>query len=108
MQKDISASDDRVWVNPCTIMFYLSKNLGTTAYPTAEGKQVKNYVLYNLLLLGLRDKTLANKLIRNNEKAEKPNFHDSVRKLFAVTDDHVREETIEPFSGNVIMPIVWF
>ena len=61
------------------------KTLGTMAYPRADDNQIKNDVLYNLLLLGLRDKTLAEKLIRDHEKVEKPSFHDSARKLFAVT-----------------------
>ena len=43
------------------------KNLGIVAYPRADDKQVKNDVLYNLLLLELRDKTVAEKLIRDNE-----------------------------------------
>ena len=76
------------------------KTLGTMAYPRADDKQIKNDVLYNLLLLGLRDKTLAEKLIRNNEKVEKPSFHDSARKLVAVTDDHVRKETIAQIQAK--------
>ena len=70
------------------------------AYPGADDKEIKNDVLYNLLLLGLRDKTLAEKLIRDNEKVEKPSFHDSARKLFAATDDHVRKETIAQIQAK--------
>ena len=50
------------------------------AYPKTGDKQMKNDVIYNLLLLGLHDETLGEKLIRGNEKVEKPNFHDSARK----------------------------
>ena len=50
------------------------KILVTMAYPRADDKQVKNDVLYNLLLLGLRDKTLAEKLIRVNENMENQVF----------------------------------
>ena len=76
------------------------KTLGTMAYPRADDKQIKNDVLYNLLLLGLRDKTLAEKLIRDNEKVEKPSFYDSARKLFAATDDHVKKETIAQIQAK--------
>ena len=50
------------------------KNLGTIAYPRSDDKQVKNDFLYNLLLLVLRDKTLAEKLIRDYEKVENQVF----------------------------------
>ena len=70
------------------------KNLGAMAYPESGDKQIKNDILYNLLLLGLRDKALAEKLIRDNGNVEKPNFHDSARKLLNLSDESVSEETI--------------
>ena len=39
-------------------------------------------------------------MIRDNEKVEKPSFHDSARKLFAVTDDHVGKETIAQIQAK--------
>ena len=65
-----------------------------------ETKQVKNNVLHNLLLLKIRDTNLAEELIRVKEKAEKPNFHDTAQKLFAVTNGHVRKETIAQIQSQ--------
>ena len=88
MQKDISTSKDKGLGESLRDYVLSLKNLSTIAYPRADDKQVKNDVLYNLLLLRLRDKK---KLIGDNEKVEKSSFHDSARKLFAATDDYVRK-----------------
>ena len=58
--------------------------LGEIAYPDKEDAQTKNNVLYNVLISGLRDKHLVDRLIAGNSQDDRPRFLDTAKRLLAL------------------------
>ena len=61
--------------------------LGEIAYPDKEDAQTKNDVLYNVLISGLRDKHLVDRLMAGNSRADRPKFLDTAKRLLALNSN---------------------
>ena len=53
--------------------------------PIRKTPKQKNDVLYNVLISGLRDKHLVNRLMAGNSQANRPRFLDSAKRLLALS-----------------------
>ena len=73
--------------------------LGEIAYPNKEDAQPKNGVLYNVLIGGLRDKHLADRLMANNSQADRPRFLDTAKRLLALNTNNVVQDDFAALSA---------
>ena len=67
--------------------------LGEIAYPDKEDAQTKNDVLCNVLISGLSDKHLVDRLMVGNWQADRPRFLDTAKRLLALNTNTVPDDS---------------
>ena len=67
--------------------------LGEIAYPDKEDAQTKNDVLYNVLISGLRDKHLVDRLMARYSQADRPRFLDTAKQLLALSTNTLPDDS---------------
>ena len=67
--------------------------LGEIAYLHKKDAQTKNDMLYNVLISGLRDKHLVDRLVVRNLQADRPRFFDTAKRLLALNTNAVPDDS---------------
>ena len=67
--------------------------LGEIAYLDMEDAQTKNVVLYNVLISGLKDKHLVDRLMARNSQADRPRCLDTAKRLLALNTNTLPDDS---------------